>query len=190
MMKGKAIRYLIACSFALGTLAIAGVRPAWAGCPNACEIDVDPPIVEPAQGGCAIVEALKKSCDCGVRVNIGNSCPTDLVASGFTFLTCETDAGVVKDCTTVQRGQLGWIVSELNNLGPVEWNYNLQTERGEERVTIRANVKEFTDSSCVCSLPLAANGGESIGLLLMAHLLAGCVVFRRQTRPDKRIRPQ
>jgi hypothetical protein len=140
---------------------------------------MDPPIVQPPQGGCAIANADRKTCDCGVRLNIGNGCQADLVASDFSFLTCETDAGVEKNCTTVRRGELGWLVKELHEVGPVEWTFNLEGERGAESVTVRANVEEFVDSGCGCELPGAGDVTPNGAALVLGSGLLAWVVARR-----------
>jgi hypothetical protein len=183
MRFAKLRRCLTACSFALGALAI--VRPVWAECgSNLCEIDVDPAIVTPAQGACGNVEAtLPDGCDCGITVRLGNVCSADIVAVDFSFSICDNpNPSPDHNCTTVEPKGTGYIDdAKAYSLGPIEKTFTLQTERGEETITVRGNVTEFRNS-CWCSVPGGASGSESTSTLLAAQVLVGCALVRRWRR--------
>jgi hypothetical protein len=172
-------RYLTA-SLVFGACALP-MRLAWAGCPNPCEVDVEPPILEPAVDACTTPETHGDTCDCGITASLVNACNADLVASDFTFNLCESPIDHFVNCTTVQPQGRGWIDRHLDIVGPAEFTFTLQTERGEEHLTLKGNVKKFEDG-CVCSVVAPAGGNQRSALLVAMELLVGSAFIRRVAR--------
>jgi hypothetical protein len=173
-------RYLIACSLGFHVLT-ASEGLAWAGCPEPCEIDVDPPILEPAQGGCADVQALGDDCECGITVKIANVCTTDVVALDFTLSNCGQGADTVHSCTNLKPQNLGWFRTKLHETGPAEVNLTMQSERGEEKAKVRGNVTHY--GGCVCSVPgSVGDAPSSPGMPATYLLIAGALVRRCMRR--------
>jgi hypothetical protein len=83
----------------LGALVLLLVtRPAYAGCPNSCElalgaITVDPPLA------CVTIAATADTCDCGVFASLTNGCTTALSAVDFQFNSCGPPGGSVSEFT-------------------------------------------------------------------------------------------
>jgi hypothetical protein len=90
----------------------------------------------------------------------------------------------------VRRGELGWLVKELHEVGPAEWTFDLEGERGRERVTVRANVSEFADSGCACALPVAGGASRNAAALLFGSGLFAWLLLRRFGRSTRKIHPR
>src|SRR2546421_6571416 len=68
-------------------LVLAAAPLARAGCPNVCELTIDPVSVVPALD-CAHWDLAPDRCDCGVFVKMTNDCSTSVDTVGFAFSSC------------------------------------------------------------------------------------------------------
>jgi hypothetical protein len=127
------------------------------------------------------VRALGDDCECGIDVDITNTCSMDLVASDFIFRVCERGSDIVYQCTTLNAQYLGKLDARLYETGPAEVNLTMQTERGEEKVTVRGNVTDY-GSGCVCSVPGTSGHAPSSPGMLATCVLIGAALVRSCVR--------
>ncbi len=169
--------FVAACLAALLGLALADVRPAWAGCENQCNVSVEPPLVEPPAPSCVQIHFSVGDCNCSEEFTVYNGCDTALLAKDFTFSSCGVNES---DCTVIEPGSRGNLGERLEKEGPVEWIYTLESSEGEHRVTLRANVKEFVDPGCA----IAAGGGTGKNSAALGTLVAALLLLNRRRRPS------
>jgi hypothetical protein len=87
---------------------------AYAGCPNLCDLTVEPAAMEPPLP-CAAVNVRADECDCAAGVSLLNTCTTALEALDFSFDACSPEGDLTSvelQCTLQLHSLAGPAASE------------------------------------------------------------------------------
>ncbi len=139
---------------AIGLLTFATPALVWAGCPNPCELVVEPLTVEPPFDCATLSKAFEEGCSCGVRFDIDNTraCTTPVRAVGFEFDSCLPSAPD-GPCNELQPTEQGSVVFSLVSLGETRRSFVFEDGAGEHRVNVVARVKSFGAQGCDVAAP-------------------------------------
>jgi len=139
--------------FLVCALAVSAAR---AGCPNVCELTVEPAEVDPALA-CLVVEASDQTCDCSVLLEISNQCDASLAFPEGTFYYCGDRA---EGCDTLPAGSSSTAERRVTGEGPGDWVLTFEGEGTPHTLTVRYHVSSFDSSPGGCAL--AAVGRRSL----------------------------
>ena len=158
-------------------------RASLAGCPNTCDIAVDPVVVSP-ELACMNVDATDSTCDCGVHLVITNSCTSALEARDFTFLTCGAPYQDRRgSCTTVAAGENGVMEVKASADGRHQWNLTLRSDGVDHVIGLKANVSSFDEpGSCGCPFVTGSLRREQHGARFALVGIPLLWLVRRQRR--------
>ena len=119
---------------------------AHAGCPNVCDITVQPATVDPPLD-CLQVNASGQTCDCGVFITITNQCGTTLAFPDSTLYYC----GEAGQFTTVDAGGDCSGNKRINSVGPGVWTLEVQESNSTHTLSIAYDVTSMDAGSCACA---------------------------------------
>ena len=159
-------RSSIAAALGFATLA----RTAVAGCPNVCELTVDPATVAPALA-CVKIEVTSETCDCGVSVSLTNGCTTSVNAIGFTFDSCGPPganlAQLTQPCPVVEPSMLATKLLRASGTGSKHWALQLQNQGADYTATVAANVTSSgAKGGCAVSTGASTEENRSFGVFI------------------------
>jgi hypothetical protein len=156
---------------------------AYAGCPNLCDLTVEPAAMEPPLP-CAAVNVRADECDCAAGVSLLNTCTTALEALDFSFDACSPEGDLTSvelQCTLVQP-RFGAVYDlKPTELGHKEWELHLRNDGNDHTLTVTAHVKSFKNGACTCAVAGAA-GSAARGLGFGAIALLFGLGARRARR--------
>ena len=129
---------------AVGLVTFAFPSLVWAGCPNPCELVVEPLAVEPPFECATASKVFEEGCSCGVRFDIDNTrdCTTPVRAVGFEFDSCLPSAPD-GPCDELQPAEEGIVAFSLVGLGETRRSFLIEYGAGEHRVNVVERVKSF-----------------------------------------------
>ena len=162
-----------------------GTGVAHAGCPNTCDIEVAPEVVDPAMS-CAEFSISGHECDCGLHVVLHNDCSTDIEAVDFEFNSCGgPPAGSTErepECTIVPAGGDGVLRLCTTGNGHKEWSLQLRHDGTDHTLRLTADVSSFDDSTSPLGCSYSRGRGQSLGFVLGALLSSWIARRRREIR--------
>jgi MYXO-CTERM domain-containing protein len=132
---------------------------------------------------CGAPEVVAESCDCQLRVSIGNTCSGAIEWVGADFDSCwPRDASEVS-CSSLAPGQQGAVVVVLEKTGDTTESFVLRVADGEHRVQVAAHVDEFRNTNCLlCAIGAAGgSGGRNWFAAALAAALVGSMRRRRKS---------
>lgn len=153
---------------------------AWAGCPNVCDVTVEPIATAPQPPVCVRLTAEPSTCDCGVSLSVDNDCTAPVEARGFSFDLCHVfgESQFERPCSVVQPGRRGVLrvkIPSSEGIGRKERALQLSAEGADHTVTLTYAVTSFGNGGCA----VAGASGSSVPMFALLFAIA---LNRRGTR--------
>jgi len=151
-----------ALALALGiaaSLSFAGL--ARAGCPNPCDVSVDPPVVDPPVPDCAKVSSGGETCDCDAYLAVANACTDAITVLDGSFC-------IDRQCDAAPPRQTSLIHWRTATGGHNTWSVRLQTPDGTVHTATVTAEAQFGGGCSIAAVGGVAKPGWTIALSVLA----------------------
>jgi hypothetical protein len=152
--------------------AVLFARTARAGCPNTCDVTIEPASIAPPLD-CLLVEVTPETCDCGAFVKMTNGCAAPVDTVGWTLASCgqpgEGAGSLTMNCSTLSPKAVGNSPLRTSGTGHKEWPLQIAAQGTSYTVTVAANVTAFHQGGgCAMSptRPASAPFSGALGLVI------------------------